>query len=221
MESTVKDEDLRMAAVRVLERRGYRVTSTASGQGVPKFSRLEIDDGKERLSCAVKTTKDSGRISFARNDDGTYKVLSDSDRVIHVRLIPDDASKARISMFDRATVVEAFEANHRELARRGLGHIPLWVNPERESQWRMTGSGFQKEALWSETVSVAPPMIGGPMPPGPLPAGPKPSAPAAAGAAATLVPTQEAGIMDRIRAMLSEHLGVRPELIEIDVRVKL
>jgi hypothetical protein len=208
MSEKISDSQIRLAVVRLLEEKGYKVTDAASGSGVPKFSRIKIEKGAERLSCAVKTTG-GGRISFTRKPDGTYKVLGDVDRVMHARLIQSDVVKVRISMFERPVVEKAFEDNHVALEKRGMGHIPLWVNPEHEDGWRMTGSGFQKDALWSETISITLPVASDPTPKMPGTAVPSPA------------PSQEVGIMDRIKAMLSEHMGVRPELIEIDVRVKL
>lgn len=207
MSEEIKDDEIRMAVVRLLEGKGYKVTNTASGSGVPKFSRVEIEKGAERLACAIKTTT-GGRISFTRAPDGNYFVLSDVDRVIHAWRSADDPTKIRVTMFDKATVLQAFEANHKAKAERGMEHIPSWLNPEPQEGWRFTGSGFKDKALWSETISVR-------------------EAETASSVTATPAdtpstgPSSEPGIMDRIKEMLSEHLGVRAELIEIDVRVKI
>jgi hypothetical protein len=208
MDSEVTDNEIRMAVVRLLEEKGYEVTNTASGSGVPKFSRVMIEKGSEKLSCAIKTTT-GGRISFTRAPDGSYHVLSDADRVIHAWRSPDDSTKVRVTMFDKTTVLDAFEANHKAKVAHKMEHIPSWVNPEPEDGWRMTGSGFKDKAIWSETIPVS---------------ATEPRSPASSGAteeASSSGSPHELGIMDRIKAMLSEHMGVRPELIEIDVRVKL
>ncbi len=88
--------------------------------------------------------------------------------------------------------------------KEGKAHIPSWINPELEESWRFVGSGFGDKALWRETV----PLISEPEATAPTP---EPSA----------TTSPEMGIMDRIKIMLSEHMGVRPDFIEVDVRVKL
>ncbi|MGO4705856.1 hypothetical protein AB4072_08780 [Microvirga sp. 2MCAF38] len=206
MADWIKDDDIRLAVVRLLEEKGYTVTNTASGSGVPRYSRVIVEKGREKLACAIKTTT-GGRISFTRAPDGSYFVLSDADRVIHACRSQDEPSKVRISMFDKSTVLDAFEANHKAKVERGREHIPSWVNPEYEDGWRLTGSGFQEKALWSETVEVS---------------GSKAANSATSTSSAALAePSHEPGIMERVKAMLAEHMGVQPELIEIDVRVKL
>jgi hypothetical protein len=196
MNLETKHDEIRLAVVRLLERKGYKVTNTARGSGVPQFSRMDIEKGDEKLACVIKTTT-GGRVSFTRDEDGTYLVVRDADRVIHARRTPNDPRKIRVMMFDRATVIDAFEANHKAKAERKMEHIPSWVNPEPDAGWRMAGSGFQDKALWSEVISIDP----------------MASEPGAK--------DPELGIMTRIKAMLAEHMGLRPELIEIDVRVKL
>lgn len=205
--------ELRAAVIRLLKEKGFTVRDVSSGSGVPKFSRLEIADGRGKLTCAVKvTTTTQGRISFTRSSDGTYKVLSDSERVIYAR--PADAgdeAKVFIAMFDAVTVKQAFDANF--AARKGTDQedLPMWLSPELEKGQRFIGSGFQKKALWSE-VRLLSGQIGE----------------SAAGEQPTTLPSPTAGegdtaigIMDRIKAMLSAHMGVRPDQLEVDVRVKL
>jgi hypothetical protein len=194
-----------------LKEKGYRVLDTTSGSGVPKLSRLEIDNDKERLACAVKiTTTSHGRISFTRNDDGTYKVLSGSDRVIYARPVDDDGSRLLVMMYDGETIRRAFDENFR--ARQGTDqeNLPMWLSPDQEPGTRFIGSGFGREALWSETTPLE-----------------KPNGGAAAAAHPTSsLPAEEgqpapAGIMEQVKTMLSAHMGVRPDQVEIDVRVKV
>ncbi len=82
-----------------------------------------------------------------------------------------------------------------------MEHIPSWLSPEFEEGWRFTGSGFAERAEWTIRIGVgsddgesAEPLNDG---------------------------SKGSGVMNRVKAMLSEHLGVPPEFIEIDVRVKI
>ena len=201
---------LRGAVIRHLEEKGYAVRDVSSGSGVPKLSRLEISDGKSTLTCAVKiTTSVHGRISFTRNPEGTYKVLSDSDRVVYACPADvSDATKVSIAMFDAATVRQAFDTNFN--ARKGTDQedLPMWLSPELEPGQRFVGSGFKDKAIWFESRSLSDESNG--------PATTEQST-------AAFTPEAEAamGIMERIKKMLSEHMGVRPDQLEVDVRVKL
>ncbi|MDD7973919.1 hypothetical protein [Roseinatronobacter alkalisoli] len=212
MEKAEYKANLRGAAIRAIEEKGHTVRDVSSGSGVPKLSRLEITNGQEKLTCAVKiTTHPQGRISFTRSHDGTYKVLRDSDRVVYVCPAASDETKVFIAMFDAATVKRAFDVNF--AARKGTDQedLPMWLSPELEPGQRFIGSGFREKALWSEIIPM-PDQIdesaAGDQPTTPLPP--------TAGEGETAM-----GIMDRIKAMLSGHMGVRPDQLEIDVRVKL
>lgn len=212
MDKVERKAKLREAVVRHLEGKGYTVRDLSSGSGVPKFSRLEIADGKRKLLCAVKiTTTSQGRISFTRNSDGSYKVLSDSDMVVYVCPFADDDTKAVITMFDAVAVREAFDTNFR--ARKGTDQeeLPMWLSPELEAGQRFVGSGFQEKALWSEVTSLSNQVSD-------LAATDQPrtfQSPSVEGGGGAM------GMMDRIKVMLAEHMGVRPDQLEIDVRVKL
>ena len=199
--------EMRAAVARHLRSKGYEVIDLSAGSGVPKLSRIQIERGTEKLTCAVKTTT-GGRISFTRNADGTYKVLSEVDRVIHVTPLADDEAMVRVSMFDSARVLTAFEQNHAALNADGKGHLPAWLNPDHEPGPRFVGSGYGKDALWSEVVPVS--------------TGPADHAGQPSTTEGSALPGSEttSGIMDRIKMMLSQHMGVRPDQLEIDVRVR-
>lgn len=213
MRMTGYRSELRGAVIRHLEEKGYTVRDVSSGSGVPKLSRLEISDGKSTLTCAVKiTTSVQGRISFTRNPDGTYKVLSDSDRVVYACPADvSDATKVSIAMFDATTVKQAFDTNFN--ARKGTDQedLPMWLSPDLEPGQRFVGSGFKDKAIWFEARSLSD----------------ESNDPATTEHSTTPQPasTEEAeaamGIMERIKKMLSEHMGVRPDQLEVDVRVKL
>lgn len=200
--------EVREAVVRILEEKGYEVRDVSSGSGVPKLSRLEIAKDGDKVICAVKiTTYRQGRISFTRNPDGTYKVLSDSDRVIYACPAADDDTAVTVSVFDGTTVTHAFDANFE--ARKGTDQesLPMWLSPKLEPGQRFIGSGFQDEALWSEVAPLAGQADASATPkPPPLP---------------SEEDAQSVGIMERVKIMLSEHMGVRPDQLEVDVRVKL
>lgn len=205
MSDWVDDSEVRAAVVRLLEAKDYVVENTASGSGVPRLSRIRISKGGETLSCAVKVTT-GGRISFTRAANGSFHVLSDVDRVIHANRSEEDPTKLVVTMFDKDTVVAAFEANHAAKAAHGMEHIPSWVNPEFEEGWRLTGSGFQEKALWSETVSA--------------------SADKYEGEVNEAFPdhrdtSNDATFMETIKARLAERMGVSADKIEIEIKVRV
>ncbi|KZX97304.1 MULTISPECIES: hypothetical protein [unclassified Sulfitobacter] len=200
--------EVREAVVRLLEEKGYEVRDVSSGSGVPKLSRLEISKEDEKVTCAVKiTTYRQGRISFTRNPDGTYKVLSDSDRVIYACPASDDDKAVAITMFDSSTVTQAFDSNFDARKDTDQESLPMWLSPALEPGQRFIGSGFQDDALWSEVA----PLSG--------------QTDTSMTSKNTTPPSEEGaksvGIMERVKTMLSEHMGVRPDQLEVDVRVKL
>jgi len=151
--SMIEASEVREIVVDTLRRKGYAVTDIAEGQGVPRLSRVEIVKDGEKLVCAIKVgSRRSGRISFARDEEG-FTVLPNVDRVIYAGPLP--AGQIVIMMFKQSTVLKAFETNYQMLVKRGRGHFPVWVNPEPEENWRMTGSGFKDQAVWSEVVSLS------------------------------------------------------------------
>lgn len=196
-------QDIRAKVVERLGVQGYQIRSIARGSGSPAFSRIELRKGGERQSCAVKvTTEEHGRIHFDRDTDGRWKVLQDVDRVLHVWQHPAEPSKISVAMFDAATIQEAFDANHAATTKEGIAHLPPWLSPDRESGRRFVGSGYGDKALWRDVIDTKTAF-----PPAPAPS-PAPV-------------RSEGGIMGRIKMMLSKHMGISPESIEIDVRVKL
>jgi hypothetical protein len=202
MDKSSVEEQIRVAVVLLLKRKGYSVSDISTGSGVPKLSRLEIVRGRERLTCVVKTSK-SGRISFSRETDGTYRVLSDVDRVVHAHL--RSTTDVDITMFDRETVRKAFDKNWKTLQEDGKEHLPIWVNPNHEDGRRLTGSGFQEEAIWTESVPIV--RID--------------EEPKAQDATQSADSSSGEGVMNRIKKMLSEHMGVSPDHLEVHVHVRL
>lgn len=193
------DRDVRTKVVSLLEEKGYVVTNAASGSGVPAWSRVTMEKDGKTFSAAIKVTS-SGRIRFARRSDGSYDVLNDVDLVVHA-LRDRELARIDVSMYDRQTILDAFEENFASLVRTGQeGTAQQWLNPDFEPGPRYAGSGFGKKAIWSEAIAVAP--LG-----------------AAAGSDEPA--SGEPGIMDQIKLMLAKHMNVDPKMIEIDVRVKL
>lgn len=153
----MKDKEARLLAVRALEGRGYRVRDVSSGQGRPKLSIIEIERAGSKKVCSIKVANKAvnGRIHYPRGTDGSYGVLSEVDLVMHVRLMSDNT--ARVTMFEKATVLAALEKGYEALAAAGKEHLPIWVSPEPETGWRQAGSGFGGSALWAENVAHATP----------------------------------------------------------------
>lgn len=205
MSDLIEDSEVRAAVVRLLEAKGYGVENTASGSGVPRFSRIKIAKGSETLSCAVKVTT-GGRISFTRAANGSYHVLSDVDCVIHAHRPEEEPTKVVVTMFDKNTVVAAFEANHAAKAAHGMEHIPSWVNPDFEDGWRFTGSGFRDKALWCESVSAS---------------ADKQEGEAKGTPSEDRAPDNDASFMEMIKRRLAERMGVSADKIEIEVKVRV
>lgn len=149
----MNENEARLGGIRALESKGYKVRDVTSGQGRPKFSIVELDLGGSRQICSVKVANHpaNSRISYPLKE-GRFSVLNDVDLVLHVRPMAD--GNIRSTMFNKATVLAAFEENRKALMEAGKGHLPVWVSPEKESSSRLVGSGFGTQALWS--VSVPP-----------------------------------------------------------------
>lgn len=195
---------LRQVGVRLLKQRGFTVTNEARGSGSPPFSRLAAIKGGERMIVVQKVvTKQQGRIHFTpEKDDGSWKALSGATHVLHVWRDPNSSQLVRVSLFAAKTVIDAFDENLTAKISHGVEDAyPCWISPEREDGWRFAGSGFGKHALWSQTVPLDLPEDSAPSP--------------------TSIGSSTTGIVDRMKNMLSEHMGIRPELIEIDIRIKL
>lgn len=188
----------REAAVRALEAKGFRVSDISSGQGVPRFSRLEIAKEGRKRTCLVKCTT-GGRISFTRDDDGTFRVLRDADFVLHVQRVSSDPNSVAITMFEATDIVSAFEENYESLEAHGMGHIPSWVNPEFEEGWRLKGSGFREKALWSELSPLNPSI-------------------APARESILTAETTENWTIAEAKLRLARSFGISPESIEIIIR---
>ncbi|WP_144296017.1 hypothetical protein [Ancylobacter novellus] len=208
MEIEVRSErEIRLTVVRLLADKGYKVESIAEGSGSPEFSQIVATRGAERLLCAIKiTTQPHGRISFTRAPTGRWKVLDNVNYVIHAWQKPSSRDQVCVSMFEKEIIREAFELNFAAKRQHAMEQIPSWIGPIYEPAWRFTGSGFGDKAIWTERVSLSPQGS---------------QSNQKADDAPTSSEEPGLGIMDRIKQMLSEHMGVRPELIEIDVRVKL
>lgn len=205
MSDWIEDSEVRATVVRLLEAKGYAVENTASGSGVPRFSRIKIAKGGETFSCAVKVTT-GGRISFTRAANGLYHVLSDVDLVIHAHRSEEEPTKVVVTMFDKDTVVAAFEANHAAKAAHGMEHIPSWVNPEFEDGWRFAGSGFREKALWSESVSAS---------------ADKQEREVTEAPSDHREPGNDASFMETIKRRLAERMGVSADKIEIEIKVRV
>jgi hypothetical protein len=149
----MNDREARQVAIRALEARGNKVRDVSSGQGRPKLSMVEIEQASSKRICSIKVANKAlnGRIHYQRIGSGRYSVLSDVDLVLHVRPMVDGS--VRVTMFDKQTVLAAFEKGYKVLEKAGKEHLPIWVSPEPESGWRQASSGFGDKALWSETTA--------------------------------------------------------------------
>ncbi|MEP2030782.1 MAG: hypothetical protein ABJI96_18970 [Paracoccaceae bacterium] len=193
------EQKMRRAAVWQLSEKGFTVDDVSSGSGVPKLSRLELSKSGSVQNCITKFTT-SGRIHFVREGE-TFKVLHDFDLVLHIYASSYDSECVKVSLFTRATVEKAFNAAYEALVGVGQANIPIWLSPEFEDGLRFTGSGFTDEALWSEVVNIS-------------------NAQLDHLAVGDESPESGAGIMEQIKSLLSKHMGVHSDQLEIDVRIK-
>ena len=150
------ETEIREDVADFLKCKGYEIRNIASGSGVPAFSRLEITKDGETQSCSVKTSQ-SGRISFTRKTDGTYKVLSEVDLVLHVSHTGDTPGPLEVSMFESSDLIKAFDENWDALEADGNSHLPQWIGPKFEPGRRFAGSGYEGHALWRETFNPVQP----------------------------------------------------------------
>lgn len=180
----------------------YGELTFVSGQGIAKGQRVEFEDKGRKVQCVIKTSS-GGRISFARRDDGTWSGLSDSAYVVVVAPTSLDGEDYKISFFDQAVLLEAFEANDAAQTAAGVGHLPSWIAPFHEAGRgpRGTGDGFGSKALWIEPlVDFASTEAAVPAPPAPA-SGPK--------GQLTLQEAKEG---------LARTFGVSPSAIEITIK---
>lgn len=209
------EANARRDAIRILQERGYEVQDVSAGTGVPKLSRLLLKKDGNQSVCIVKYTS-TGRIHFVY-DNGIFKTLEDADLVLHVHGSKSAEDPILMSLFEQSTVRRAFQEAHSALKKADQDHLPIWLNPEFEEGLRFTGSGFKDKAVWAEKVQ--PTLI-------------KADDYANEGVVESVESQakshaveyerdEELGIMDRIKVMLSEHMGVRPDQLEVDVRVRL
>lgn len=104
-------------------------------------------------------------------------------------------------MFSKKTVRNAFEKGRAALEENEKSHLPTCLNPGFEEGRRFVGSGFKKDALWTEIVlHLDPP---------------------AAAEMTTVATTDEPGIMERLKTMLCQYFGGTPGSARGRCRVRL
>mgnify|MGYP003631682317 FL=1 len=192
----------RQAAIQIMQKKGFEVGDVSSGTGVPKNSRLEVTDSEGTYYCIMKYTS-SGRIHFVRDGAG-FKVLDDSDFILIVHAPSEEAKLVKIQLFRRNTIERAFNTAASALDEEKQGHVPIWLSPELEEGVRFTGSGFKDQAIWTEEVPLnfSSKMVESEEP------------------ALTKVEA-DIGIMERVKNMIAIHVGVEPNQIEVDVKIKV
>jgi len=186
---------------------GYKIEDVSSGQGVPKGSRLKIEKSGEELSCVIKYSENSGRISFTRMEDGVWKVLSEFNRVLYVFHSPNDPNRVQILLFDNKTLLNAFESTFIALQKEEKYGYEIWLSPEKENGTRFLGSGYIDQAIDRAYVPLNHFKE-------------QASNEQAALKASDSKASGNGGIMDEIKTMLASHLGVNAESIEIEVKIK-
>jgi hypothetical protein len=198
--SQLMKKELLPPALDILERKQGKLTSI-SGQGIMKGERNTfVKDGKTKRSITKSATFPNGRISFQRDGDD-WIGLDESDYVIIIGPIAADDPTIMVSMFDKKTLRDAFDANHAAQAKEGKGHLPNWIAPFHEEGRgaRGVGDGFQEKAIWSEPL-----YSGSRVPP---PAAPPPPRDRSTGLT-----------IEQAKAALAKTFGVKPDAVEITIR---
>ena len=199
----MKDVHIRSAIVEWAKQfYDVKVDDISSGSGVPKQSRLRIDN----LRYAVKISRETGRISFTREEDGTWKLLSEVKRVLYARVRPETPNKAEILVFDAEKLLARFEETYQELAKAGQAHLPVWLSPEKEDGLRFFGSGYASEAITNTEILL------------------ENTTPAVQMEQSTklISPTNESDPVDPIeeaKRLLAKRFGVSSQRIDIEVRI--
>jgi hypothetical protein len=138
-------------------RRRYGELTLISGQGIARGERVQFTlDGKQ-MRGVIKTST-GGRISFGRLGEGKWSGLENSDFVIIVAPTGFHTDDHVVSMFDRDTMREVFDANQAAQKKAGMGDLPNWIAPFHEEGRgpRGVGDGFGPRALWTDPLSATP-----------------------------------------------------------------
>jgi hypothetical protein len=184
---------------------------------VPGAHTFQASLAGKSIRIGIKTCADRW-LSIPRDGKGGYGLLSAVDQVVVVGF--DDwqnPNRIQIYLFDPEVITKKADKAYAEADRTGLKGLQWLPLDEGVSRRPITaaaaGGGLKHDAQlifdepieWTELSSTVSTVADTPA-----------SLPTESAS-----PDPELGIMDRIKAMLSEHLGVRAELIEVDVRVKV
>jgi len=163
------------------------------------------------VKVGIKTSADRW-VGASRDRKGEFGLLSKVDEVFIVAFNDwHRPTKIEMFKFDPQAILTVAKQAYSEADKHqqtGLKWFPLDKNA---GQWRDTSQHnanlaakgtkfFEDEIIWSESA--------------------EPQEGDKDGSSRTSL-LEEMPIMEKIRTMLSKHMGVRPELIEIDVRVKI
>jgi hypothetical protein len=175
---------------------------------VPGAHAFETSTGGKSVRVGIKTSADRW-MGVARDGAGGYGMLERIDRLFVITTDDWTAPKrVEIYQFDPKKIIAIASTVYEEadrLGHTGLQFLPLDEDTGRRPSTTKSAANlikhgtlvFDEAIIWDDEacdpVTVA----------------------------ETTDEEREAGIMERIKAMLADHMGVRPELIEIDVRVKL
>ena len=197
-------------AKQVLESSGYVLGQSLKIPGAHSFE-AKMPKG-HTVKVGIKTSADRW-VSIPRDGSGHFGLLSGVDEVFIVTFDEwPGPRKVQIYRFDPKLITERAIRVYEDADRRGhtgLQFLPLddlsdrrTTTVHRSNLKELGKLFFEDEIDWTEEP-------------------PSPPSPTKAVATPADHEPSEAPIMDRIKAMLADHLGVRPELIDIEVRVKV
>lgn len=190
----------------VIEGLGYKIGGSLRQPGGHAFA-AKLDGKDTRIG--MKTSSDRW-LGLSKDVDGGFGLLGKVDLLFVVAFDRWPEPEAiQVYEFDAKDILERAEgvyAEAKKLGHTGLQFLPLDAISDRRPAMTKFGNlaklgkiVFEENITWSdaENETVEEDHVEG-----------------------RAQSVTELPIMERIKMMLSEHMGVRPELIEVDVRVK-
>lgn len=203
------DSEIRLNLIAWFEKQGFEVFDKSSGQGVPRFSRLDLLKAGKLTTCLVKLSKNGmGRIGFGKRKDGKWMPLSNFEQVAYVFQSPTALHELQVQIYKASDIEEAFNTSYDAVAAEGNENYEIWLSPqcEKEKGTRHLGSGFADKAMLSDVISLQQQF---------------PSETPVASNQNDQQRSSKSSTLEAAKRMIAESLGVSIQNIEIEVKVTL